>query len=312
MSDLEQFTTYLHTQDRSAHTVAAYTRDVTAFTAWLPAQLGKPVSLAEVTPFDVQKYRDHLVGAGRKPASVNRALAALRVYFAWAVQSGRAATNPARDVQSIQQRRRTPKALTAQEVYRLQREAAAQRQLAQAQAGEAVLPALVAAFRDEALLNLLLYTGLRVSECAALRLEDVILTGKPGKVIVRSGKGRKYREVPLHKEARKALVAYLDARAGEPVREQDRDEPGPYVFLGQRGALSARGIQFRIAALGEAAGVPVTPHVLRHTFATRLLREAQADLVTVAALMGHASVATTAIYTQPSEDDLAAAVAVLG
>lgn len=297
---VEQFTTYLQSQDRSAHTVAAYTRDVAAFFAWLPEQLGKSVSLVEVTPFDVQKYRDHLVAEGRKPAGVNRALAALRVCFTWAVQTRQASTNPARDVQGIQQARRNPKALTAQEVYRLQREAAAQRQLAQAKAGEEVPSAVVDAIRDEVLLNLLLYTGLRVSECAALRVDDVVLNGKSGKVIVRSGKGRKYREIPLHKEARKALTAYLDVRPGDQSKT---------LFLGQRGALGARGIQFRIAALGAAAGVPVTPHVLRHTFATRLLREAKADLVTVAALLGHSSVATTAIYTQPSEADLAQAVA---
>ncbi len=293
-----------------------------AFFAWLPEQLGKPVALIEVTSFDVQKYRDHLVDDGRKPAGVNRALAALRVFFAWAVQTGQASTNPARDVQGIQQHKRTPKALSTQEVYRLQREAAAQRQVQEArgrkqEAGsktqdtgskmqEAVdederdwLPGYVEAVRDEALLNLLLYTGLRVSECAALRVEDVVLNGKGGKVIVRSGKGRKYREVPLHKEARRAVEAYLD------VRPTDQGET---LFLGQRGPLGARGMQFRIAALGEAAEVPVTPHVLRHTFATRLLREAKADLVTVAELLGHSSVATTAIYTQPSEADMAEAV----
>ncbi len=304
MSDsLEQFTTYLQSQDRSAHTVAAYTHDVTAFFTWLPDQLGKAVPLVEVTPFDVQKYRDHLVAEGRKPAGVNRALAALRVFFAWVVQTGQSSANPARDVQGIQQARRNPKALTAQEAYRLQREAAAQRQLAQAKAGEEVLPAVVDAVRDEALLNLLLYTGLCVSESAALRVEDVALNGKSGKVIVRSGKGRKYREVPLHKEARRVIQAYLDVRS---------TDQGETLFLGQRGPLGARGIQFRIAALGKMAGVPVTPHVLRHTFATRLLREAKADLVTVAALMGHSSVATTAIYTQPSEADLAEAVAGLG
>jgi integrase/recombinase XerC len=81
---------------------------------------------------------------------------------------------------------------------------------------------------------------------------------------------------------------------------------GDSLFLGQRG------VQMRLTALGEAAGVAVTPHILRHTFATRLLREAGADLVTVAALLGHSSVATTAIYTQPSEADMVEAVEGLG
>ena len=172
MSDfVEQFTTYLQSQDRSAHTVAAYARDVTVFLTWLPEQLGKAISLVEVTPFDVQKYRDHLVAEGRKPAGVNRALAALRVFFAWVVQIGQAGTNPARDVQGIQQARRNPKALTTQEIYRLQREAAAQRQLAQTKGSGEILPAQVDAIRDEALLNLLLYIGLRISECVALRCD---------------------------------------------------------------------------------------------------------------------------------------------
>lgn len=111
-------------------------------------------------------------------------------------------------------------------------------------------PAVLAALRDEALLNLLLYTGLRVGEAAALRLDDVVLNGKAAKAIVRSGKGMKYREVPLHREARQALAAYLK------VRPQAEDD---HLFLGQRGPLGVRGIQLQLAALGEAAGVTVPP-----------------------------------------------------
>jgi integrase/recombinase XerC len=184
-------------------------------------------------------------------------------------------------------------------VYRLQRTAAEQRQLAVAKADGASSPTVIAAWRDEALLNLLLYTGLRVGEAAALRLDDLVLGERSGKVIVRSGKGRKYRELPLHKEARQALAAYLKVR---PDGEDD------HFFLGQRGPLGSRGIQMQMAALGKAAEVAVTPHVLRHTFGTRLLREAGTDLVTVAALMGHASIATTQIYTQPGEADMIRAV----
>lgn len=163
---------------------------------------------------------------------------------------------------------------------------------------------MVNARRDEALLNLLLYTGLRVSEVAALRVEDAVLNERSGKVIVRSGKGRKYREVPLHRETRGSLQSYLEVR----LDGGGGDKPGSYLFVGQRGPLGVRGIQMRLRALGKAAGMEVTPHQLRHTFATRLLREAGADLVTVAALLGHESVTTTAIYTRPGEADLAEAV----
>lgn len=307
---LDDFVAHLQAQDASPHTVAAYRSDVAAFFAWLADQNGADVPLVEVTPFDVQKYRDALVAGGRRPAGVNRRLASLRAFFAWAVQAGHLAANPAGEVKGLRQGKRTPRALDAQEVYRLQRTAAARRQLAEAKAGASgggavgrPTPTLVDAVRDEALLNLLLYTGLRVSEAAALRVEDVVLNERSGKVIVRSGKGRRYREVPLHREARRALAAYLA------VRPADR---GDTLFLGQRGPLGTRGIQMRLSALGEAAKVEVTPHVLRHTFATRLLREAKADLVTVAALLGHESVATTAIYTQPGEADMVRAVEGLG
>jgi integrase/recombinase XerC len=196
-----------------------------------------------------------------------------------------------------------PKALSSQEIYRLQREAAAQRQLAEVQFAERTAPTVIHAYRDEALLNLLLYTGLRVSEAAALRVGDLEIKERSGKVSVRLGKGRKAREVALHKTARQAFAAYLEVRP---------DEEDDHLFLGQRGALGPRGMQLALASLGDAAEVEVTPHVLRHTFATRLLREVKADLVTVAALLGHSSVATTAIYTQPSEEDKTKAVEGLG
>ena len=221
-----------------------------------------------------------------KPATVNRKLAALSTLYRWAGETGRVDRDPTRYVNGVAQQPTAPKALSNQALRRILRQAR--------RSGKK---------RDIALLELLAATGLRVSEAAALRVEDVVLNERSGKVIVRAGKGRKYREVPLHKAARESLRAYLA------VRPTGR---GDALFLGQRGPLGVRGIQMRLAALGEAAGVEVTPHRLRHTFATRLLREAGADLVTVAALLGHSSVATTAIYTQPGEADLARAVEGLG
>jgi site-specific recombinase XerD len=201
----------------------------------------------------------------------------------------------------VRQGPRVPRVLNAQDVYRLQRTAAARRQLAEAQAEkDNVTPAVVKARRDEALLNLMPYSGLRLSEVASLCTDDVEIYERSGKVIVRSGKGRKHRGVLLHMEARQVQAAYLE------VWPQDESES---LFLGQRGSLGTRGVQLRLEALGEAANLEgLMPHVLRHTSATRLLRETEADLVTVAALLGHSSVATTAIYAQPNETDLVEAV----
>jgi site-specific recombinase XerD len=311
---LEAFETYLQRLDRSPNTVAAYCRDVAGFFDWLSEKLQRDITPIEVTTFDIRRYRDHLVDVlKRKPATTNRKLASLRVFFDWLVAEGEMASNPASTVKGAERSRPAPKALSPEEVYQLQRTAAAQRQLEEAKAGQGnISPALVKAMRDEALLNVFLYTGIRVGEAASLRRDDVTITDRKGKLVIRAGKGRKYREIHLHKQARRALSAYLE------VRDDDSDA----LFMGQRGPLRERGMQLAIAALGKAAlgdedqddeekennRAKVTPHVLRHTFGTRLLREVGTDIVAVAKLMGHSSIATTAIYTQPSEDDLEAAV----
>ncbi len=294
---LDEFTTYLQKLDRSPLTVKGYRHDVEIFFAWLEERLERFIPLIEVTPFDLQKYRNSLEGS--KPSIINRRLAGLRAFFAWAKKQGVISSNPVDDIKGIKQDDKSPQALSRQEIYKVQREAAARRQLAQAKAGPDISAALVDAVRDEAILNLLLYTGLRVAEAAALKLGDVEINNRKAQVTVTKGKGRKYREIPLHPTARKTMEAYLK------VRPRDR---GDVLFLGQRGPLGIRGIQFRIQSLAETTEVDLTCHVLRHTCATRMLREAKADLVTVARVMGHSNINTTMIYTQPSHEDKVRAV----
>ena len=214
--NLTRFVAHLVAQDRSPHTVTAYRRDVAALFNWLTAQIGDPVPPIQVTSFDVQRYRDHLVAAGRKPAGINRRLAALRAFFAWTSSMGQTGANPVTSVQTLKHIRLVPKTLSAQDVYRLQRTAAGQRQPAEARSSHPTTPTVAMAWRGEALLNLLLYTGLRVGEAVALRLDDVHIGKRSGKVIVRSGKGRRYREVPLNREARRALAGYLAVRPNNP------------------------------------------------------------------------------------------------
>ncbi len=128
MSDyLEPFREHLRGIDRSEHTVEAYAGDVAAFFAWLSERLGEEVEPLAVTIFDLKKYRQHLLDQKRKPAGVNRRLAALRTFFNWAIEQKLLVTNPAQTLQGVKQDRRVPKALSAQEVYRLQRTAAGQR-----------------------------------------------------------------------------------------------------------------------------------------------------------------------------------------
>jgi len=142
-------------------------------------------------------------------------------------------------------------------------------------------------------------TGLRVSELVDLMLGDVELAERAGKVIVREGKGGKYREVPLSKEVRVALEIYL----------QQREEDGSQrLFLGQRGPLNVPGVQYLVAKYAYQARLPdVTPHTLRHTFGKNLV-DAGVSLEQVAALLGHESLDTVMIYTKPSHGDLEKAV----
>jgi integrase/recombinase XerC len=155
--------------------------------------------------------------------------------------------------------------------------------------------------RNYALLQVMLQTGLRVSEVAGLRRADLVIHDRSGSIRVRLGKGRKERLVPLNATARRALTSYLDAR--------DHVKPDDAVFESERGkSMSVRSIQQVVSELARRAKVTrtrVSAHTLRHTFALGYLRSNPGRLVELANLLGHESVDTTAIYTQPSIESLA-------
>ena len=158
--------------------------------------------------------------------------------------------------------------------------------------------------RDATMATVLLNTGLRVGELCTLRLLDVQMSERKGKVIVRSGKGGKQRVVPLNGQARRMLRQWLLHR---PSVETDA------LFVGQRsGAVSARSVQRAVGRLAQLAGLEaVTPHILRHTFAKSLINQG-VSIEKVAALLGHSDLNTTRIYITPGERDLEEAVEVLG
>jgi len=150
--------------------------------------------------------------------------------------------------------------------------------------------------RDRALAHLLFYTGLRIGECAALNGGDALVSSRKGVVIVRSGKGDAYREVPLNAEARRSLDAYIKDR-----RARGGDEPALFVNLHGR-RLSTRAIDLIIRGLGHAAGIALSAHTLRHTCLTALVRNGN-DLVLVAEIAGHRRLETTRRYSLPSARD---------
>jgi site-specific recombinase XerD len=285
--DTADFLTELAREEIAAKTIAAYRADLTHFARWFAGSTGEAFVAAAVTPTDLRDYRAHLISVERRqPATVNRRLAALRRFFLWAKAAGRCSEVVTDGVKGVPASPRSPKSLEKREVDRLVRMAE--------RSGKK---------RDLALLQTLRHTGLRVGELCDLRLDDIDLSDRRGTLTVRQGKGAKHRTVPLNADVRHALGVYLAVR---PRTDDD------HLFVGQRGrGVSEQAVWYLVTKYARQAGLEdVSPHTLRHTFGKQLL-DATKDLVAVAALLGHEKLETTAIYTQPSERDLARAVALL-
>jgi site-specific recombinase XerD len=228
-----------------------------------------------------------MITAGLRPATVNRRLDALRRLCRWAQDSRTLVRDVTRDIRPVRRvRNHQPVGLTDAEVHALLRAAGASTH--------------GLARRNYALVQLLVQAGLRIGEVSALRLSDVVLRDRTGCVRVRHGKGFKDREVPLNTAVRRALRQYLELRPGA----QD-----PLFLSSRHAAMPVRSLQAIVTALTRRARltrVPVSAHILRHTFALNFLRDNPGKLVELATLLGHESLDTTALYTRPSQDDLAA------
>jgi site-specific recombinase XerD len=288
---MRQTTTYIDTfiqdltlQEVSAKTIASYRFDLTLFGRWFEETLGENFSPASVTPTDLRDYKSHLINIEhRKPATVNRRLAALRRFFLWAKVEGLIQDLPTDSVKGVGQAPRAPRSLEKREVDKLIRTVERHGNK-----------------RDLAIVATLRHTGVRVSELCSLTLADIQISDRKGSLLVRSGKGSRYRVLPLNLEVRKALADYFEVR---PRALTDS------LFISQRGAgLKTRAVLNLVAKYARLAGLEaVTPHTLRHSFGKHTL-DAGANLVAVAALLGHQRLETTAIYTTPTQRDLEQAV----
>jgi integrase/recombinase XerC len=287
--DVPAFLQELERRGSSPHTIRNYRHDLVVFARWFETSNGEAFSAVGMTSTDVRRFKSYQQTVQKlAPATVNRRLATLQSFGDWAAATERVTSNPASSVKRLETPKLAPKSLSTVELNRLTRSAEKA-----AQQGSWL------AIRNLALIQLLRYTGLRVGELCALTGGDIQMSERKGHVIVRSGKGGKHRQVPLNAPVRRAVQAYLDVR---PTTTADE------VFVGRRGPLSPHGVGVVVAKLARLAGVEgVTPHILRHSFGRSLL-DSGTDVVTVAALLGHANLETTMIYTQPGEVDLAEAV----
>jgi len=270
----------LQRQETAPKTRDAYRLDLLHFAGWFAETVGERFSPEAVTPTDVREYRGYLMNVEhRQPATVNRRLAALRRFFQWGKATGLVKELPTENVKGIASSPRSPHWLEKRDVDRLIRTVERHGNT-----------------RDLAIVLTLRHTGIRVSELSALRVGDVEISERKGTLTVRSGKGGKFRVLPLNVDARRAIASYLE------VRPTVSDE---HLFIGQRGqGISSRTVELLVTKYGRLAGLEdVTPHTLRHSFGKHAL-DAGADLVSVSALLGHQRLETTAIYTTPSQRDL--------
>ncbi len=276
------WTSHLLRERRLAeNTLEAYGRDLEQFLRFLTAHLGEPPALADISalkPADVRAFMARRRSGGAGARTVARQVAALRSFARFCEKRGLASTTAFQSVRPPKQPKSLPKAMSVAD-------SAALIDTAGALAEEPWIAA-----RDMAVLTLLYGCGLRISEALNLRSGDAPIGATD--VIRVVGKGGRERVVPVIPAVRRAIEAYLELLPF-PL------EPGEPLFRGARGgALSPRIVQLAIARLRGALGLEasVTPHALRHSFATHLLGRG-GDLRTIQELLGHASLSTTQIYT---------------
>ena len=277
------FTDFIKEQDISRHTASALVFDIRKFAKWFCSANREAWDVVRVTSRDVSDFREHLRRErSQAVATINRNLASIRKFFKWLLGKGHIQSNPTITIKEIRRQQLAPQGLSRPEVRKLLREIELRNDI-----------------RAKAIFSLMLYTGARLSDVVYLELSDLMISERSGTVLFRFGKGSKQRTAPLPLEARRAISAYMEVR---PSVETQR------VFIGERGALNERGIQALFEKYKALTGVEnLHCHITRHTFSHTFLSQG-GNLVQLAAILGHESLNTTAIYTKNSVEQLSEAV----
>jgi len=295
-SQIEPFLEMLAAERGAAqNTIEAYRRDLQAFEAFL----GKSRRLEAAEASDIRGYLGRLAQAGMAPRTTARRLSALRQFYRFLLSEGRRSDDPSAEIDSPRQGRPLPKILSEADVGAL---------LEAAHQGEGPED-----LRLAALVELLYATGLRVSELTSLRLAAA---QRDQRLLIVRGKGGKERMVPLSAAARRSLSAYLAVRdhflpkAGKGAKAPRAASPWLFPSRGGAGHITRRRIGQLLKELAARAGIDgakVSPHVLRHAFASHLLDHG-ADLRALQKMLGHADISTTQIYTHVLGERLKALV----
>lgn len=283
LADIDAFLDAVWLEDGlAANTLAAYRRDLTAFAQWLMEHNKKTLDQASTSHIQAWFAAMH---ATSRASTANRRLASLRRYYTWALRQGRVQRDPCLELKAARQPARFPHTLSEQQVEDLLR---------------APDTGTVLGLRDRAMLETMYATGLRVSELVGLSILDISLT--EGVVRVSLGKGGKDRLVPLGAEAQDWIETYM-AQARPSLT---RGNTSNAVFITNRGGpMTRQAFWLIVKKYARQADIhaPLSPHTLRHAFATHLLNHG-ADLRVVQLLLGHADISTTQIYTHVARERL--------
>lgn len=272
MDWVEKYRNALQQSGKSTNTVESYISDINEFLGWFEDTYAKEFD-GRILEQDAREYRNYLLNIAKlKPSSINRKMAALKNFNQFLIQVGTGIETDICGISVADISDREIRTISRNELNRLKRAVYA--------SGNK---------RDIALLELLIGTGVRVSELVSLTTEDIHLTERNGSqnysyIVVRNGKGGKYREIPLNSQVKKALEEYLAIRPSLP---HDR------IFIGQRGPLRRESVDKIIKKYCRIADIEeISAHVLRHTFCTRLMSE-NVPIPVISKLAGHSSIQTT-------------------
>lgn len=286
---LAMFEEYLKVEkNHSPHTIEAYTRDLSQFQAFLTAQAAGD-GIKSIDHLTVRRYIGSLY-KNEKKSSIGRKLASIRSFFRFLIKKGYLENNPARMVSIPKREKMLPSFISVDEAFALM---------------ERPMGSSIMLVRDRAILETLYSCGLRVSELVGLNMIDLDLRDSILRVI---GKGNRERIVPIGEKAVRAIEEYLKIRGQQKPAYSCRSLATDHwpLFLNLRGGrLTQRSVERFVKkyTLGMAGSKKVTPHSLRHTFATHLLDNG-ADLRGIQEMLGHASLSTTQKYTHLSMDRL--------
>lgn len=273
MSYINGFEEYLKAKDKSINTVSCYVRDTKAFISWYEGRTD--AGIEKVIELDVVEYKKHLQNKREAVITINRKLASINSFLKYMHQEG--IINEAITIGVIKDKdKRQFKGIEDKELWKLRNEIH--------RSGNEMHICII---------EILLQTGIRVSELINIKLLDIKISERKGSLQV-IGKGNAKRTIPLNKDARKAIEKYLQVRQGD---------GSDYLFIGQRGAIKRNAINLILEKYAERLQIKATPHMVRHTLGYNLVKK-QVPITTIQQILGHESITTTNLYTQTPEKDM--------